>query len=99
MQYYAYFAYLLLKGQILPSFSSLQKHYSGSPALLLDDTNLTQKVTRMLSCLQRFDIDTKDKLTEMWQGANQLFLQDCICLWIKDKDKIKEVKQKWSDYQ
>jgi hypothetical protein len=53
----------------------------------------------MLSCLQRFDIDTKDKLTEMWQGANQLFLQDCVCLWIKGKDKVKEVKQKWSDYQ
>jgi hypothetical protein len=92
MQYYAYFAYLLLKGQIFSSFTPLQKHFSDSLALLLDDTNLTQKVTRMLSCLQRFDIDTKEKLTEMWQGANQLFLQDCVCLWIKDNNKIKEVK-------
>lgn len=92
MQYYSFFAYLLLKGHIFPKFSQLQKFLSDSPSALLDDGNLTQKVTRLLSSLQKFDIDSKHKLAEMWSTSNSLFLQDSICLWISDKSKIKEIK-------
>ena len=92
MQYYSFFAYLLLKGHIFPKFSRLQKFLSDSPTALLDDGNLTQKVTRLLSSLQKFDIDTKNKLSNMWSTSNSLFLQDCICLWLSDKSKIKEIK-------
>ena len=92
MQYYSFFAYLLLKGHIFPKFSGLQRFLSDSPSALLDDGNLTQKVTRLLSSLQKFDIDTKDKLGDMWRTSNSLFLLDCICLWLSEKSKIKEVK-------
>ena len=74
IQYYAYFAYLLLKGEVFPKFKDFVKSYSDHPSVILDDANLTQKVTRMLSWLQKFDVDSKSKLNQIWQDQNPFFL-------------------------
>jgi len=82
LQYYSFFAYLLLKGEIFPDFKNLSKKFSDNPSCVLDDTNLTPKVTRVLGNLAKFNIDSKDKLRSMWKDVNPQFLLDCLVLWI-----------------
>lgn len=100
IQYYAFFAYLLLKGDILPKFKQFTKLYFDSPSVILDDTNLTQKVTSMLSCLQKFNIDSKSKLIDMWRNTNPFFLRDSFILWFdpaRQKATIKQLKNDWEE--
>ena len=64
MQYYSYFAYLLLNGDIYPQFKTIKKLFSARINIddVLDDTNVLARVTRLLSNLAKFKIEDKESL-------------------------------------
>ena len=54
----------------------------------------------MLGWLQKFNIDSKAKLLDMWENVNALYLQDSFLRWfdpIRRKEAVKKVKAEWED--
>lgn len=96
VKFYKFFGYLLLKGVVITALAPYSKSFKDSPSLILDDQSLSPKVTRMLASLHKFDIDSLEKLRQIW-SQNSLFLQDCLILWIdtRHKDQIKNLKKEW----
>ena len=59
IKYYKFFAFVLLKGEVLRSLGEFRKYFKEGPEIVLDDTSMAPKVTRLLGSLQKFDIDSK----------------------------------------
>ena len=94
ISFYSYFAYLLLKGEIIQEFQQFNKAYNQPAENVLDETNLAPRVTRILLQLQKFDVSSLGKLKEIWR-INPAYLMDCIMIWInKPGDAFKKEWQK-----
>ena len=52
------------------------------PVAVLDDGNMSEKVTTLLGWLQKFNVDSKDELVRMWKQTNPYYLHDAILLWV-----------------
>ena len=59
LPYYSFFAYFLLTGEIFPELKEIKSTLKEQPSAILDDGNMSEKVTSMLAWLQKFDIDSK----------------------------------------
>ena len=100
IQYYSFFAYLLLKGDIIPEFKEFNKFFVEKVDCVLDETNLTPKVTRLLSNLSKFDIESKAQIIDLWKNVNGHFLLDRVLLWVDQvrfKKEIPNIKAKWTE--
>ena len=61
---------------------------------VLESSNLTSKVTRLVSKLQSRGIDSKAKLSAAWVDE-RLFLQEELISWFKPAGKT-ELALKWA---
>jgi hypothetical protein len=69
---------------------------SSPPEEILDETNLTLKVTSMTGWLQKYDIDSLGKLQKFWKETNPYYLQESLLLWFNAKHHHAKVKEIWN---
>lgn len=63
--YYALFAYCLLSGQVLGELKErkeLKKQMVHAPDSVLDQSNLTSKVTKLIAYLRKLQVSSKQEL-------------------------------------
>mmetsp|Transcript_2254 Transcript_2254/g.3887 ORF Transcript_2254/g.3887 Transcript_2254/m.3887 type:complete len:153 (+) Transcript_2254:1243-1701(+) len=100
IKFFKFFAFLLLRGEVVVRLGEFGRYFKDSPELMLDDSSMLPKVTRMLSQLQRFDIDSKAKLVRFWRDINPCLLLDSFQLWIdpiRHREQVKGLKKVWEE--
>ena len=68
-QIYAFFAYCLLSGQVVEPLclKEFRKQMVFQASNVLDPSNLTSRVTRLITTLARMQVSSKKKLTELYK--------------------------------
>lgn len=92
--YFGYFAYLLLKGDVDDRFKKYKPFYGSSIEAFLDESDMSARVAVFKSQLAKFDIDTAEKLKDRWASVNRNFLLDALLLWVKSGSE-NEVRRIW----
>jgi len=86
---FAHFAYVLLSGQVVLTdiLDSLikKKCLLAAPESVLEGSNLAPRVTRLVSTLRKWQIDSKAKLITFWRTKDVSFLHDILSLWFNAK--------------
>ena len=84
-QLYAYFAYCILSGQIFGKRDNkdMAKSLAYDPSSILEKSNLTTRVTKLVGVLRRNQVSTKATFTTMLQSEDKQFLLDALQPWYK----------------
>ena len=87
-QYYAYFAFCILSGQVLPELASkdMLKLMKYDPQSVLEKSNLTSRVTKLVSSLRKAQVSSKARLITVWLTSDRKYLLDVLSLWFKEGD-------------
>jgi hypothetical protein len=87
---FAYFAYCLLSGQVLP----LPNKLAFPATQMLESSNLTSKVTRLIGRLKAAGIESMQKLRSTWT-QDSTYLQQELQAWYTADGKA-ELFAKWA---
>ena len=81
--YFGYFAYMILKGEVDPRFKQFSKFFGSSIESFLDESDLSARVAVFKSQLSKFDVDSAEKLRARWESVNRNYLLDALLLWVR----------------
>ena len=54
------------------------------PHSVLEKSNLTSRVTKLVNTLRKYQISNKPELVEIWKNEDRNFLLDVLLLWFKE---------------
>lgn len=52
-----------------------------APYTVLDQSNLTSRVTRLIANLRKLEVSSQSKLKELYEAGQLHWLHDCLSTW------------------
>ena len=65
------------------------------PQSVLEKSNLTSRVTKLVSSLRKAKVSSKARLIEVWSTSDRKYLLDVLSLWFKEGDGQTALRKKW----